>query len=594
MQHRRFAEERKRVRRVSLGRGDPGRRLGISLLCIIFVLTLFAGRLIQLQGLESTGYQALAKKEQITTIPLYALRGSITAADGQTLAMTVQTYTVIADPERLTATQQATVAQALAGPLGTTSAAIESMLAHPTSPGYQVLAKNVSASVGNKIQAEQLPEITLESTYTRDVTPDGEAAADVLGFTSSAGGGVGGVEQEYNSLLSGHDGSEQVETGISGEPIPLAGEKVTPAVNGDSVKLTIVPALQWQAEQSCKQRVAQTHAKSCTVVIIQPKTGYILAMAQWPTYTQANSAYPTNLALDDVFEPGSTAKPITAAAAFEHGGQTPMSPYNIPYAINEGGMWIHDAEWSPGERYTIAGIIANSSNVGMAQVATHISAALQYQYLRAFGLGQLTGVGLPGESPGILHPLSQYWESLKYTLAYGQGVDVTALQMAEVYATLANGGVHVTPTLVEGVTDAAGHYTPSAPGATKRVIAAKTARELVQILQQVPAVDEEASQPWGIIPGYAVAMKTGTSSESGASCPKSLCQYGSSLIGMAPGDNPQAVVAVNVQDPSKANNDYFGDVVAGPVFYNVMKAALAILQIPPDGAQVPKVRLNAP
>jgi cell division protein FtsI (penicillin-binding protein 3) len=589
---RRHGERRRR--RVSLGRGDPGRRLGISLLCIVFVLSLFVGRLIQLQGIDSAGYKEAAEKEQIATTTLPAVRGSITAADGQTLAMTVQTYTIVADPGELKPAQRVSDARKLAGPLHTTAAALEYKLAHPSSSQYEVLATGVSASVGQQITAENLPQIDPQATYTREVTPDGESAADIVGFTSSSNAGVGGIEQEYNALLSGHNGSEQAEIGSNGQTIPLAGEKISPAVNGDSIKLTIIPSLQWEAEQACKQRVAQTHAKSCTIVIIQPKTGYILAMAQWPTYTQTDSSYPTNLALQDVFEPGSTAKVITAAAAFEHGGQTPMSPYNIPFSINEGGLLIHDAEWHYGERYTIAGIIANSSNVGMSQVATHISAQTQYDYLRAFGLGQPTGVNLPGESSGILHPLSQYWESLKYTLAYGQGVDVTALQMAEVYATIANGGVHVAPTLVAGVTDSSGHYTQTAPGATKRVIAAKTAKELTQILQQVPAVDEEADQPWGIIPGYAVAMKTGTSDESGANCPHSLCNYGSSLIGMAPGSNAQVVVAVNVQDPSKANDDYFGDIVAGPVFYSVMKDALQALQIAPPGDQVPKVRLNAP
>jgi cell division protein FtsI (penicillin-binding protein 3) len=424
--------------------------------------------------------------------------------------------------------------------------------------------------------------------------PDGSATADVVGFTNSALTGVAGVEEEYNSLLAGHNGSEQVELGAGGVPIPLAGQRSTPAVNGSSIRLTIVPALQWAAQQECQQRVQQTHARDCTVVIIQPKTGHILAMAQWPTYNQTNPVNPSDLAVQDVFEPGSTAKPITAAAAFEKGEQTPMTPYNIPYSIYRGGVSIHDAEYSPGERYTIAGIIANSSNVGMAQVAGHISAQTQHDYLSAFGLGQPTGVGLPGESPGILHPLSQYWASLKYTLAYGQGVDVTALQMASVYATIANGGVRVQPTLLAGITGPSGGYVPSPPSPSRRVITEKTARELISILQQVPAVDEAANQPWGIIQGYAVAAKTGTSNESGPNCPHTLCNYGSSFIGMAPGDNPQLVVAVNVQDPSHTRNDYFGDVVAGPVFYQVMKAALSILAIPPDGAVVPRVRLNAP
>jgi cell division protein FtsI (penicillin-binding protein 3) len=559
------------------------------------VLSLFAGRLVQLQGMESGAYKKLAESQRLTTIPLDAVRGSITGANGQVLAMTVQTYTVIADPGKLSTPARVMVAQKLAGPLNMTVAAIEYKLWHPSSTDYEVLARGVAANTGNQIQAENLAQITLEPTYTRDYTPDGNAAADVVGFTNSSGTGVFGLEEEYNKLLSGHNGSEQVQIGAKGQAIPLAGEKDTPAVNGESLRLTIIPQLQWEAEQDCKNKVAETRAKSCTVVIIQPKTGYILAMAQWPAYGQSSSSYPTDLAVQDVFEPGSTAKIITAAAAFEHGGQTPMTPYNIPYQISEGGQLIHDAEWTPGERYTIAGVIANSSNVGMAQVATHISAQTQYDYMRAFGLGQQTGVGLPGESSGILHPLSQYWNSLKYTLAYGQGVDVTALQMAEVYATLANGGVHVTPTLVEGVTDAARHYTASAPGTTRRVIAASTARALIKILQQVPGVDEQANQPWGIIPGYAIAAKTGTSSESGSNCSGgTLCNYGSSYIGMGPGDNPQVVVAVNVQSPDKSHNNYFGDVVAGPVFYQVVKAALATLSIQPDGAQVPKVRLTAP
>jgi cell division protein FtsI (penicillin-binding protein 3) len=290
------------------------------------------------------------------------------------------------------------------------------------------------------------------------------------------------------------------------------------------------------------------------------------------------------------FQPGSTAKVITAAAALEQGGQTPTSAYTIPYQINEGGQLIHDAEWAPGEKYTIAGIIAHSSNVGISQVAAHITPQVQYDYLRAFGLGQPSGLGLPGETSGELPPVSQWWPDTRYTLAFGQGVAVTAIQMAEVYATIANNGVRVQPTLVRGSTDPAGKYTPAAPSPSKRVIQAKTAAELRQILEQVPAIDQEGGQPWGIIPGYAIAAKTGTSQESNGTC--ALCVYGSSYIGMAPGDDPQLVIAVNVQNPRKGG--YYGDVVAGPVFYQVMKEALATLQIPPDGATPAKIRLNAP
>jgi cell division protein FtsI (penicillin-binding protein 3) len=583
---------------VRISRGDSNRRLGLTLLAIAFVLTMFAGRLVQIQGMESGTYKQLAARERLQTITLPAMRGTITGANGQVLAMTVQTYTVTADPEQVPGKPR--VAGELAGPLGMPPARILNLLEHPSSPEYVVLATGVPAENGDKIAAMQLAGISLSANYSR-AYPDGDATANVVGFTnvsqSDVISGQAGIEEAYNRLLSGTQGSEQMEFGDfngANAPIPGTETKVTPPVNGSSIRLTIIPALQFDAQQACQQRVRQMHAKNCTVVVIQPKTGNILAMAQWPTYNQAtltNVADATDLPVQDEFEPGSTAKVITAAAAFEHGGQTPMSSYYIPYSILEGGQVIHDSEWSPDEHYTIAGIIANSSNIGMSQVANHVSPQIQYEYLRNFGLGEPTGLNLPGSTVGDLPPPSQWWPDERYTLSFGQGIAVNAVQMASVYATIANGGVRVQPRLIAGITSPSGQYTPAAPSSSRRVIQAKTARELTQILQQVPAVDEEADQPWGILPGYAIASKTGTSQESGPNC--ALCVYGSSYIGMAPGNDPQVVVAVNVQDPDKKYG-YFGDVVAGPVFYNVIKFALQTLQIPPDGAVAPHVRLNAP
>jgi cell division protein FtsI (penicillin-binding protein 3) len=559
------------------------------------VLSLFAGRLVQMQGMESGSYRQLASQERDRTIPLPALRGSITGADGQVLAMTVATYQVTADPPLIPAANRARVAAELAGPLGMTQAAILAKLQHPTSPQYVVLATGVPAQASSQISALNVTGIYQTGSYARSY-PEGNVAGNIIGFTGDNNGvltGAAGLEEEYNSLLAGRSGSEQVQIGTDGQQIPLAGSNDTPVVNGSSLRLTIVPALQYAAQQVCAAQVRKTKADNCTVVIIQPHTGDVLAMAQWPTYNPANVqdvSQTTDLPVQAEFQPGSTAKVITAAAAFERGGQTPMSAYNIPYQLERGGQSIQDAEWAPGERYTIAGIIAHSSNVGISQVASHISEQTQYDYLRAFGLGQPTGIGLPGEIPGDLPPVSQWAGDTRYTLAFGQGVAVTALQMAEVYATIANGGVRVRPTLVEGTTSAAGTYTPAAPSPSKRVIQAKTARELLQILEQVPGVDALGGQPWGVIPGYAIAAKTGTSQESNGKC--ALCVYGSSWIGIAPGNAPQLVVSVNVQNPRQGG--YFGAVVAGPVFYQVMKDALATLQIPPDGATPAKVRLTAP
>ena len=559
------------------------------------MLTLFAARLVQLQGLEASRYRVLALQQREMTIPLPAVRGAITGANGEVLAMTVATYLVYADPPQMPAADQAQVATKLSTYLNMPADQILSLIQNPTSPQYVVLAKGVSAQTGDAIQALNLPGIALTPSYARSY-PDGDTTANIVGFTSTNPQGLtgaAGIEQEFNSLLAGRPGSEQVQVGTNHEQIPLAGSSDRPVVNGSGLRLTIVPALQYDAEQACAAQVAKSKASNCTVVIIQPKTGYVLAMAQWPTYdpsTIPNVNQAANIAVQNEFQPGSTAKVIAAATAFEQGGQTPMSAYNIPYQINEGGQLIHDAEWAPGERYTIAGIIAHSSNIGISQVAAHITPQVQYDYLRAFGLGQPSGLGLPGETAGELPPVSQWWPDTRYTLAFGQGVAVTAIQMAEVYATIANNGVRVQPTLVEGTTSSAGKYTPAAPSPAKRVIQTKTATELRQILEQVPAIDQEGAQPWGIIPGYAIAAKTGTSQESNGSC--ALCVYGSSYIGMAPGDDPQLVIAVNVQNPRKGG--YYGDVVAGPVFYQVMKEALATLQIPPDGATPAKIRLNAP
>jgi cell division protein FtsI (penicillin-binding protein 3) len=253
---------------------------------------------------------------------------------------------------------------------------------------------------------------------------------------------------------------------------------------------------------------------------------------------------------------------------------------------------FHDADPHPAERLTLAGVLAHSSNVGMVQVAQHVSPQVQYDYYRNFGIGTPAGLRLPGASSGILAKPSAWWGDQRYTLAFGQGVAVTAVQMASVYATIANGGVRVQPSIVAGTSGPGGRFDQARSPAGKRVLRESTARQLISILQQVPHLDATlAAQPWGEIPGYSVAAKTGTAQvwDPKKRC---LCQYGSSYIGMAPASHPRLVVAVNVQHPRRGS--YFGNAVAGPVFYHVMRFALQALKIPPDGAKRPDVRLTAP
>jgi len=598
------------MRRPGLRRASPARRLHASLLCVGFALSLIAGRLVQLQGLEGAAFSKQAASYKLAKITIPAERGSITTADGQILAMSVQEDQVIANPAQIVGTTpQATMAVRqkmaglLAGPLHMTQAAILGKLYHHFSKFYVVLAQGVPATVGNRIQAmltaHDLAGISMQPIYAR-LYPGNDLAAGLVGFTTTNPKtndpvGQAGIEQSFNSLLAGRDGQEQVETGITGQPIPTAWQKVRPLVPGGDVRLTILSTLQYEAQQACQERVRKTHADSCTIVVEQPSTGRILAMAQYPTFQPShvtNLAATIDLPVSGIFPPGSTAKVITAAAALEH-GQTPRTAYNVPEQITVGGgrFTFHDAESHPTERLTLAGIVAHSSNVGMVQVAQHVRPQTQYSYYRKFGVGVPTGLPLPNTSQGQLPPPSKWWGDERYTLAFGQGVAATAVQMAGVYATIANKGVRVSPSIVAGTTGPDGRYTPAPAPHRQRVLQPSTAAELIGILQQVPYLDATiAYQPWGEIAGYSVASKTGTAQvwDPKKQC---LCQYGSSYIGMAPASNPKLVVAVNIQNPKGA--DYYGNYVAGPAFYQVMKFALASLKIPPDHGKRPDVPLTA-
>jgi len=586
--------------RAILRRRNPRHRLNALLLIIAVVLSLFAGRLVQMQGLDWGRYRTEAAQQRTETISIPTLRGSITTSDGQVLAMTQQTDTVTADPVQMTPAQRQHVALALASPLQLSPAVIANYLSHPSSPQYVVLKKGISSATARRISGMELPGITLTPSYARSY-PGGTLAANLVGFTNLRPNGdlagAAGLESQFNRLLAGRDGSQEVEMSTAGDPIPQTQAKVDPPVPARSLRLTIQSSIQYEADRQCRHEVAIAKARNCSVVVMDPRTGKILAMAQYPTFNP-NKPVPTldqtrNIAVANVFAPGSTLKPMTVAAALERGGLTPDSVYRVPDQITEQGFHFHDAEAHPDANYTVSGILANSLNDGMVQIVQSITPQQQYDYLRAFGLGQVSGLDLPGESPGlVIRPGTRnYWLNEPYEMSFGQGIGVTAIQMASAYAAIANDGVRVQPSIVAGTTSATGGFTPVPRPAKKRVIQAGTARSLMAMMEQVPRVDAKQGVYWGLIAGYPVASKTGTAQISdGGKC--ALCQYGSSYIGIAPAQSPRLVVAVNVQDPTA--HGYYGDEIAGPVFYHVMKFALQTLKIPPTHAQAPHIRLMQP
>jgi cell division protein FtsI (penicillin-binding protein 3) len=530
-------------------------------------------------------------------VPIPAVRGAITSSDGTVLAMTVQTDQVAADPPVIKEyTRLPKMATELASLLHMKRQVILRLLRHPTSRDNVVLRQSVDVTTADAIARLGNPGMKLTPSYTRSY-PGGDLAAGLLGFVNTNSGndvmtGEAGLEEEYNALLSGRNGQQDEELGPDGV-VPGTSVLVRKAIPAGSLRLYLQADIQWEAQHECQLQVRATKARNCSVIVMQPGTGRILALAQYPSFNPNNAIasldQTTDLPLSEVFAPGSTAKVITAAAAFQYAGETPRTSYVVPDAIFWRGAWYHDAEIHPTQRYTIAGIIAHSLNDGMVQVAGHVTPAQQYAEFRAFGLGSYSGLGLPGESPGLLLPYQDWTggnRNERYQISFGQSVGVTAIQMASVYATIANGGVRVAPTIVAGHTTAAGKYVPAKPPARRRVITAKTARQLLSALEQVPLVYNRAGEPWGMVPGYTVAAKTGTAQE-----PDNT--YGSSFIGIAPASTKNSlVVAVNLQDPR--NGSYFGIEVAGPVFQAVMKFALATMKIPPNGGHVPYVPLTVP
>jgi cell division protein FtsI (penicillin-binding protein 3) len=575
-------------------RRDPVKRLNVALLLVAFVLSLFAGRLVQLQGIESKGYADAAVRQRLNRIDLPAVRGPITFAQGQSLAMTVDARVIYADPVMVEPAQRTRIASSLAAMFGLNPADLLKKLV----PGsklnrYVELVHHVEPDRARMVTAMDFKGIGTLQEYRR-VYPGGNLGANIAGFVNGDGDGGAGLESSMNTMLKGRSGWQKVELSETGQRIPMGEDEQSKPTPGKGLRLTLDRDIQWKAQDAIAKQVKATGAQSGSVVVMDPRTGQILAMATAPTFDPATyyKARPGDLGdrvVQEGFEPGSTSKVITAAAAMEAGGVTPSTPFTVPDHVRLFDRTFNDSESHAPEHLTFGGVLARSSNVGTILASERVTSTELYQYMRAFGYGEKTGVGLPGESPGILKPVNQWWGTDRYSIAFGQSVSVNALQTASVYATIANGGVRVTPNLIAGATDDKGVFTPSARPASRRVIKQSTAGELTRMLEGVTTKDGTA--PLAQIPGYRVAGKTGTAQKVNPRCG---CYVGggytSTFVGFAPADSPQLVVEVVLQKPQKG---YYGGQVAAPVFKNVMSFALQSRRIPPTGSKSPKIRIYA-
>lgn len=551
------------------------------------MLSLIAGRLLQLQGLDRSKYAASAQSQQLHTVVEVAKRGAITDRDGHAIAATVDARNIIADPSQVT--DVAAAAARLAPVLHRSVTAITAQLSVPGSRYALLSPKPVTPTVGSQILALAIPGITTSDT-TQRLYPDGTLASNVVGFVGADGKGLGGLELSYQKQLAGHNGSSSFAVGADGNPIPDGTSTGHPAVPGTSLQLSIQRDIQFEAQQAISRQVAATGALSGTVIVEDPRNGQILALAAAPGFNPNHvaSANPNNLgdpAVGDVYEPGSVNKVITMSAGLQDKLVTPTSRFVIPPSLHYSDATFTDAESHPTEHLTLTGILAKSSNIGAIKVAKRLGADRMDHYLQAYGFGKPTGIGLPGESGGILPPVANWSGTTLPTVAFGQGVGVTAVQVASVYSTIANNGIRVQPNIVEGTTSQNHHFTPAPPPAQNRVISKKTATELRDMMESV--VSSEGTAPAAEIPGYRVAGKTGTASRPNGH--GGYSGYTSTFVGMAPADSPKLVVEVVLQKPVRG---YYGGTVAAPVFHQVMSFALQTMGIAPTFTKPPKAKLT--
>jgi len=579
---------------VPFHRRDPVKRLNVGLLVIAFVLSLFAGRLVQLQTIESHSYSELAMRQRLQTIDLPAVRGEITDADGHPLAVTVEARAIFADPYMIKPDRRQEIVNALAPALGMSRAAVMKAISKPDSR-FEYLAHGVRPDRARMIMGYGFAGIGTLPEYRREY-PNDSLAAGVIGFVNDEGKGAAGLEYALNSRLAGQAGWQRVEISPEGQHIPMGEDAKRPPVPGSGVRLTLMRDIQFHAQRAIERQVKATGARSGSVIVMDPRDGRMLAMASAPgydpnRYTRSSPSRWGSPLVQEAYEPGSTGKVVTAAAVMEKGGVTQNTPFTVPDSVRRYDRTFKDSHPHPTERLTFAGVLATSSNVGTILASERISQRELYESLRAFGFGEKTGVGLPGETAGQLLPPDKWSGTDRYPIAFGQTVSVNAVQMASVYATIANDGVRAAPTLIAGTTGEDGSFTPAPSRGSRRVVSSATARSIRDMLEGVAS--PEGTAPKARIPGYRVAGKTGTAEIVNPRCG---CYDGSGYIasfaGFAPADDPQLVVQVVLRGPTRGSH-YGGD-AAAPVFKDVMSFALQTRKIPPTGSKPPIIKIHAP
>jgi cell division protein FtsI (penicillin-binding protein 3) len=546
-------------------------RIGVIFAALLALLCVAALRTAYLGVFRAPALRQAASAQQTTKEVVIAQRGAITDRNGVDLAVSEPAKDISADPYLIR--DPLTVAGQIAPLLGLQQADVLHKLTERR--GFVYLARGVPAREAEEVMKLKVEGVSAVPVMKR-VYPRGTLAAQLLGQVGTEGQGLTGLELSEERVLHGRTGQRKVVSDAIGQPVSIS--EPHQEVPGEDVALTLDANIQQRTEDVLGAVAQAFSPKDATAIVMEPQTGAILALANWPQEKANKPGAASAEALRDravnfPYEPGSTFKAVTISGALQAGLITPESAFNVPDKIQVADRTIHDDTEHGEETLTTSQILARSSNVGAIEIGKVEGASRFNEWIHRFGFGAPTGVELPGEEPGLTLALDHYSGSSMGNLPIGQGELVTPMQMATAYAAIANGGILRAPHLVSAV---GGKPRPLPLG--HRIISATTAAEVRQMLEGVLGPEGTAHEV--SIPGYALAGKTGTASKVDPLTHEySKTAYVASFIGMAPAANPKLLTAVVVDEPQ--NGSIYGGTVAAPAFGQIMSFALPYLGIPP-------------
>lgn len=574
-------------------------RIRFLILFMAIIMFMFGLRLVQVQAVQAGEYRAKAIDEMEKVKTLQAPRGNITDIKGVAFAQSVAATSIIVDQTQISNPEK--VATYIAPILGLKVDEVK--IALTGTRKWNIVLKNAKPAIWLKLVSEidkynsklkpmspnRIIGFFPERSYVREY-PSGSLIASLVGFVNHDGVGATGLESKYNSIITGVDGKYSYANGYKAE-IPGSQSDVVSVQAGTSIRLTIDRDIQWVAAKAIAEAVKSSGAISGTVIVMDPKTGAILAHATAPTFDPNNTSKVSLIAMrnpsvQDVYEPGSTGKVMTLAAALEEKKITAETVFTVPYKLKRSVKVFRDHEPHPVQRLTATGILAVSSNTGSIKIGELLSNQKLYDYLTKFGIGTKTASGLPGEANGKLLKVGDWSGTTAPTVAFGQGYSLTVMQATSVFATIANDGIRVSPSVIAGTSDASGNFTPSKSNTAVRVISSETAQKLRLMMESV--VSGNGTAPSAAINGYRVAGKTGTAQRIDDTC-GCYRGYTASFIGFAPADKPAYVISVTIQDPK---GQHWGGVLGGPVFKKVMSFTLQSKGISPTGIKIEPLALT--